>query len=212
MQICRVRPLVYRNPLLYELAGGCDVDLPRVTSVSWQKWIVAGWSAAVEWTEFESAIRSGLEVRFSRPIRTSTLHAASVHLTAITSQRGADYWAVRRVPTERPRGKPEHHGIEPLDVHDDLAWGVRLKPAPDWIQAEVTGDESSLFRGARFELTIRGQLLRDRCGQMLDARPVDIRGRAHGHARPGDDFVSAFQVGPRRDSEYGSDYSATGGK
>jgi hypothetical protein len=32
---CAVRPLVYRNPLLYELAHGCDVALPRVRSISW---------------------------------------------------------------------------------------------------------------------------------------------------------------------------------
>ena len=38
--ICSVRPFVYRTPLLYELIRGCHVDLARVESLSWQKWVL----------------------------------------------------------------------------------------------------------------------------------------------------------------------------
>ena len=44
---CRVRPFVYRNPLLYELVKGCDVELPRVQEISWQDWIDRGWRERV---------------------------------------------------------------------------------------------------------------------------------------------------------------------
>jgi hypothetical protein len=190
---CEVRPFVYRNPLLYELANGCDVALPRVESISWHRWIERGWSTPVEWSDFERTITtSGFEVRFTRPIRVATLHEASIFLTAVLPERDADYSRSRRVPTD---GEHDPSRIEPIDQHGDLAWGVRLRPTTDWLQNEITGRYSNLFGGARFELTIRGQLLRDHCGRMLDARPVDVHVHGHGQARPGGDFVSAFQVG-----------------
>ena len=91
--------------------------------------------------------------------------------------------------------------IEPLDLHEDCAGGVRLVPEDDWIQAEITGRRSTLFYGARIEFTLRGQLLRDKCGQMLDARPLDIDSCARCQARPGDDFVTVFRVAPKAGSE-----------
>ncbi|OJF14192.1 hypothetical protein [Couchioplanes caeruleus] len=188
---CSVRPLVYRNPLLYELVTGGDVALPRVKSISWYGWIERGWATPVEWNEFEHTITTtGFEVWFTRPIRVATLHEASVFLTAILRDRDADYLRSRRVPTD---GRHDKSRVEPLDRHGDVAGGVRLRPTREWLQNEVTGKYSNLFDGVRFELTIRGQLLRDHCGRMLDARPIDARG--HGEARPGGDFVSAFQVG-----------------
>jgi hypothetical protein len=191
---CRVRPFVYRNPLLYELVNCCDVELPRVKEVSWQEWINRGWKERVPWSEFERRITAstdGFEIRFTRPIEVETIHAASVFLAALTHERNSDYWVSNRVPIR----------LVPLDHHESVAWGVRLVPDPDWLAAEVTGRRSSLFGGVRFELTIRGQLLRDDCGQMLDARPVDIHGGARCQARPGGDFVSGFRVGRRRGDE-----------
>ena len=84
-----------------------------------------------------------------------------------------------------------------IDEEGDTVRGVRLVPDPDWLEAEVTGRRSSLYGGARFEVTIRGQLLRDTCGRMLDARPLDIAPRERGHERPGGDFVSAFRIAQR---------------
>lgn len=191
---CRVRPLVYRNPLLYELSNCCDVELPRIRSISWQDWIDRGWSTPVEWDDFRERITRGLEIRFSRPIQVGTLHEASIHLAAVIKNRDADYWISRRVPTVRRSGRTY---IEPIDRYGDVAWGVRLRPTPDWLRSEVTGDDSNLFYGAHFELTIRGQILRDECGQVLDARPVAAHGRARCETRPGGDFVSVFRVAPR---------------
>lgn len=188
-EVCAVRPFVYRNPLLYELVKGCDVRLPRVESISWQDWIDRGWRDRIPWAEFAERIAEGLEIRFTRPIRTATIHDASIFVTALIQEDRADYWVGRILPME----------LVPLDEEGEMARGVRLvsDPRSDWLAAEVTGQRSTLFRGARFEVTIRGQLLRDACGRMLDARPLDIALTERGHERPGGDFVSAFRVARR---------------
>lgn len=194
-EVCRVRPFVYRNPLLYELASCCDVELAGVRSISWQEWIDSGWSSEVPWDEFERRITStdsGFEIWFTRPIQVATINHASVFLTAVVAEDRTDYWMPQRVPLR---------DLVPLDRHRELASGVRLVPTSDWLSAEVTGRRSTLFDGARFELTVRGQLMRDECDQMLDARPLDIAGGARCQARPGDDFVSAFRVAARHRAE-----------
>jgi hypothetical protein len=186
---CHVRPLVYRNPLLYELANDCDVTFSRVRAISWQSWIDQGWSTPVPWARFRDRITEdapGFEIRFSRPIQAATLHHGSILMVALYQEESADYWTAQQVPLRK---------LVLLD-HDPaagLASGVRLAPARDWLNAEVTGKRSNLYDGARFEVTVRGQLLRDACGQMLDARPIGIHSRTRQH-RPGGDFVSAFRV------------------
>jgi hypothetical protein len=192
---CRVRPFVYRNPLLYELVNGCDVELSRVQEISWQDWIDRG-RKEIPWSDFAGRMTTpsgGFAIQFTRPIQADTIHSASVFLAALTQERNSDYWVSHRVPMD----------LQLVGELGTVASGVRLLPDSDWLAAEVTGRRSSLFAGARFELTIRGQLLRDECGQMLDARPVDIQRGARGQARPGGDFVSAFRVGRRRPDPYG---------
>jgi hypothetical protein len=193
---------VYRTPLLYELINCCDVVLPRVTAVSWQEWLDLGWESAVPWGDFAARIQvtdpaadpaDGFTIWFSRPIHIATLHSGSVILAAIPQEPEADYWVEKRVPLEEVRPVQPTTG----PAGDELARAVQLIPTSDWIAAEITGNRSSLMYGARFELTIRGQLLRDGCGRMLDARPVGMDGSGRCQGRPGDDFVSVFEVGRR---------------
>lgn len=187
-----VRPFVYRNTLLYELTSCCDADLPRVRSVSWQDWLDDGWSAPVPWRAFEERLTSsGLEVWFTGPLDRRTLHEASIFITAFYQQDDAS-WLSYRVPLAEvtPLGKDGGDGA-------DEAWGARLVLDDEWLGAEVTGRRSNLFAGARIEITVRGQLLRDRCGRMLDARPPDLECGVRCQARPGDELVTAFQVQPR---------------
>ena len=58
-------------------------------------------------------------------------------------------------------------------------------------------DSTVSYQGARFELTLRGQLVRHACDRMLDARPPDVDPSSRCQGRPGDDFVSVFRVGPK---------------
>lgn len=187
-----VRPFVYRNPLLYDLTSCCDADLPRVRSVSWQDWLDDGWSAPVPWRAFEERLTStGLEVWFTGPLDPRTLHEASVFIAAFYQQDDAS-WLSYRVPLAEvtPLGKDGDDGA-------DEVWGARLVFDDEWLGAEVTGRRSNLFAGARIEVTVRGQLLRDRCGRMLDARPPGLECGVRCQARSGDDFVTAFQVEQR---------------
>lgn len=193
---------VYRSPLLRELLDCCDVALPRVDHVSWQSWDEL--DGPVPWDEFESRVvvvdeadaDEGLAIWFDRPIRVRTLTTASLLVAAVTQESLADYWTGGRVPL----------AIRPLQVADGLAQGAQLVADGDWRNAEVLGRRSSLFGGFRLEFTIRGQLLRDECGHMLDAVPPEIGCRPC-QARPGDDLIWAFEVGER-----GAPGSAGGGR
>lgn len=183
-----VRPYVYRSPLLYELTKCCDVDLARVSDTSWTAW-TDDWATEVPWYDFQARMGrngDGLTVYFSKPIRVTTLHQASIFLTAIYQENRTDYWMPQRVPV----------AVEPVQlVGDDFASAARLIPDEEWSDAEVEGRRSTLNEGAQFELTVRGQVLRDECGQMLDARPLGDFGDRCQH-RPGGDFISVFKVGP----------------
>jgi hypothetical protein len=200
-EVARHRRYVYRAPLLYDLLRCCDVELPRVSRVSWQEWLEGGWGRRVPWDDFAARIshtgsdpEAGFAVWFTRPIRIATLHPGSVILRAIVQTSDTDYWEGRRIPL---------HRLHAIDKSDDgeYAGGVLLEPEEDWIKAEITGRRSSLFYGTRIEITLRGQVLRDACNRMLDARPLDIDGCGRCQARPGDDFVIVFRVGPRAGCE-----------
>jgi hypothetical protein len=194
-ETCLVRPHVYRTPLLYELLNCCDVDVARVKDVTWRRWIAAGWRWRVPWDEFERRMTSetdGFAVWFSKPIQIRTLHQGSIFMTALIQERRSDYWIPQRIPMRE---------IRPLKREGDCAWGVLLVPETDWVQAEIAGRRSTLINGARIEFSLRGQILRDKCGQMLDARPLDIESCARCQGRPGDDFVTVFRVGPKEGCE-----------
>lgn len=192
---CSPVPHVYRNPLLLELLDCCDVALPRVERVSWPGWAGSG---GASWGEFSTRIQvvdegraaDGLAIWFTRPVRADTLTTASVLLTVLTQEELADYWTSGRVPIE----------VRPLEPVGELARGVQLVADREWLAAEVTGRRSSLTDGFRLEITLRGQLLRDDCGHMLDAVPTDLD-CARCQRRPGDDLIWAFDVG-RRDARY----------
>jgi hypothetical protein len=66
-----------------------------------------------------------------------------------------------------------------------------------WIADIFTCKDERLFGGALIELTIRGALIRDCCGHVLDARPLDLAEDLCAPAMPGDDFVVVFRVAPK---------------
>jgi hypothetical protein len=197
-EVVAVRPLVYRNPLLYELTRCCDADLPRVEKISWQEWIQDGWDAEVPWEDFAGVVADpsrGLEVWFTRPLDPGSLHEASVFVTVFYQGDDAA-WRNYRMPLS---------DLVPLELDKEVR-GIRLVPdQDDWVPSEVTGRQSHLFHGTRIEVTIRGQLLHDNCGRMLDARRIGAECGIRCQARPGGDLITTFQVGPHHRDRNASD-------
>jgi hypothetical protein len=190
----RVRPVVYRNPLLYELTRCCDVDSPRVREISWQDWVNRGWKGdPVPWNAFAGLVdgERGFAVRFTKPVDPATLHEASFFITVFYQDDDAA-WQSYRIPA----------GSMVPDGQSGKADVARLIPDQgEWLRSEVKGKRSHLFNGCRIEITIRGQLIRDKCGRMLDTRPISLECDTSCQARPGADFVTVFQVDARQDDQ-----------
>jgi hypothetical protein len=198
---CSVRSFVSRTPLLLELIRGCHTDLPKVQEFSWQEWTLAGYDAEVAWDDFRKRCENsrGFQIRFTKAIHVGTIHPGSIFLTAIISDADADFNHVLQIPLD------SREPFKFLDRDGDYASWIQLNINKNWKDNQVRGNYGSLyFRGGRIELTIRGQLLRDFCGNMLDARLIGHSPRGPEHLRAGDDFVALFRVvsydagGPRR--------------
>jgi hypothetical protein len=190
---CEHRPHVYRNPLLFELVSGCHVDLARVERVSFQHWLDRRFDDPVPWHEFAKAVRHGLSIWFTKPIDNSTLHGASVFVTVIVREQDSFFRDVLRLPMER---------LKHLDSDGALSRGVCLEFPRRWVDNQIESQLSRFNFGAAIEITIRGAFLRDACGNMLDARPIGLARDKPGQSMPGDDFVVAFSVAPRRRHEH----------
>jgi hypothetical protein len=197
-KVCEVRPYVYRTPLLFELARDCHVDLPRVRDLTWKDWLMRDWSCTIPCHQFVARLQSethGFEICFTKPIAISTLHPASIILVASTLDEDEGFFSKdRRIPLKC---------IKPLDQpREGYTTRVRLVPFSHCI-GEI---KSSLREGALIELTIRGQMLRDECGRMLDARPLDIGSKYAGQSCAGGDFVVVFRLQGTPKYEWDADY------
>lgn len=206
-----VRPLVYRNPLLYELTRCCDMDAPRVKEISWQDWVNRGWKddEPVSWEDFTGAIEDpekGFTVRFSKPVDAATVHEASFFITAFYQDDDAA-WRSYRIPAGSvvPMGESGKADVAHLFLDESI------EDHKEWLRSEIWTKRSHLFgrfRGCRIEVTIRGQLLRDECGRMLDTRPIGLDCDTTCQARSGADFVTVFQVAVPQDDQRGSHSSS----
>jgi hypothetical protein len=178
---CEVRPWVYRTPLLFDLIKGCQNDLARIESVRWGDASIgaSGWPDEVSWDILAGGLRAGPQIAFTKPVRADTVRPGSIFLTAILWERQADYLLTRRIPA----------ALQPLDERDGYATRYRLQVNAGWMQNEIES-RSELKGGGRLELTVRGQMIRDRCDNMLDAVPLDYAPASPPQSRPGGDFVA----------------------
>lgn len=175
--------MVQDDPGAPPIEGGRD-GLARVRSVRWGENEGGGgnWPDNMPWEDFAGAIRSGPEIAFTKPVRAETVHPASVFLTALLWERQADYLLSRRIPAR----------IEAIDSSDGYATRFRLCINPGWIRNEIES-RSELKSGGRVELTIRGQMIRDRYDRLLDALPLGYAPQTPPHSRPGGDFVTLLR-------------------
>lgn len=128
------------------------------------------------------ALRSGPGILFTKPVRADTVHPGPVFLTAILWERQADYLLTRRIPAVP----------QPLDARGGYDTRFRLCVNPSWIHHEIDS-RSELKGGGRIELTLRGQMIRNRCGNLLGSVPLGHAPGTPPHGRPGGDFVALLR-------------------
>jgi len=214
---CNLRPVAYRNRLLHELINLDDLPLAKIRDYSWAEWELREWSDdnRVPFSEFGQRVRAchmypvdpraGFSLMFTRPVQRRTLHPMSIIMDIFILESRANYWEPWRIST-RIRHLDENGRILDENSPGECAWGAMICPEEDWIKYEIDDPKSTILdcanqgRLARVEITVRGQIVRDCCGLMIDARPPDIdrhdpcANRA-GQERAGDDFLSVFRVG-----------------
>ena len=222
---CGHRPFVYRNDLLLDLIRGCHVDLVRVKDISFRDWIDNTWTEPVAWEEFRRRVlkssdeghhgherhkeeeehhhhhhgnpEEGFTVWFSKPVQAKTIHHNSVFLTAMVREPDSYFEDVLRIPVKH---------MHLINEHDDCAEGVQLIFSEDWKRNQIHSDISRFNFKFTVELTVRGSLIRDRNGCMLDGRPLDIQYPMCGQEMPGDDFIVSFRVAQRPMSGQSEEY------
>ena len=170
---------MYRSPLLRELIDCCDVALPRVEEVSWPAWTELGDGAVgrvlgrIQVVD-EADAEDGFAIWFTRPVRADTLTPASVVLSRPHPAQ------VGRLLEGGPRADRR---CAPWRSRASSPAACSWSPDTEWLDNEIIDKRSSLDDGFRLEITIRGQLVRDECGHMLDAVPTDV-GCAPARAAP----------------------------
>lgn len=217
---CELRPVAYRAPLLYELINDTDVILPKLSFYSWKQSAIGEWDTRMSMEEFQTRVRActfdaeekcdsdpakedGFYVAFDRPVDVGTLHPLSVIMEVYLRQNKTNTggqamvvnWEQYRVPLLiKPDLDPEN---------DRCAIGFHICISEAWLD-HIIGDIRACSADgqlARVEITLRGQMIRDKCGCMMDARPLELECREHcgrktGQARPGGDLTMVFRVGP----------------
>lgn len=198
-EVCQYRSYVYRNPLLYELIRGCHIDLARVESVNFKNcdglcfkdWMSSSETEPVKWEAFEKGLTCGFEVHFTKPIKTKTLNKSSLIFTALIQEYESLFLDTLRIPIDT---------ITMLDEEKGCATCACIQFDKDWLERQIESDKkwpSRFNSGAIIEFTVRGAMLRDKCGCMLDGRPLDMPDDKPGQEMPGDDFIVSFCVAPK---------------
>lgn len=201
---CGPRRLVKRNDLLFDLINGCDVT--RISKVGWALWhrreepvpfdafvAALGWDGDSDYAEYPTR---DFWVRFSRPVRIDTLRPDAFAMV-VMSDHGDDFWRrsyrvpILEIDTDLVTAEP---GDPP-----GYARSARIVVATAWLRNLVEDDDTIFAQGeTRVEIEVRGDLIEDCLGQMVDA---NARGRSpfpSGTDGPGDAYLSAFTVKARK--------------
>jgi hypothetical protein len=223
---CAPRRLVKNNDLLYDLVRGCD--LTRIAWISWGEWHRA-WHKAespIAWSDFADKFRrpeikeaqpapttkgedggkgghrdcsTGFVVRFSGPVKLTSLHPDSIVMTAFTLEQATGWQNARRVPLTKLLSEPDLKALGPnCPLPEGTTNQVRLCVSSRWLRDEIEGDKESWLseRDFTIELEVRGDLILDCHGQALDGNVNgnSETGTPSGNGDPGGTFVSSFRV------------------
>jgi hypothetical protein len=205
VEACGPRRLVKRNDVLFDLIRGCD--LTHISEIGWDPWHRR--EAAVPFDHFANAfgpdgqrqkeyVTRDFWVRFSRPVRRSTLLPDAFAMTILTFEREGGWWQPWRVPIMRV----EASGSEAGDPHDHARLATIVVDGP-WLE-DAVWDARTLFVGyeTRVEIEVRGDFIVDCNGQTVDANPRGLSPDRTGNGTPGGTFLSTFRVAEHDTSTY----------
>jgi hypothetical protein len=192
IEACGPRRLVKRNDLLFDLIRGCD--LTRVSEVSWAHWHrgevdFPTFASFFTGPEVQGGTVTKFAVRFSRPVRASSVRADCFAMTAMFLEKEGGWWETHRVPI--------------VHVETDEAEGLATRAAvvvrTRWAKDAIFGSETRFDSAYRthVEIEIRGDFIVDCNGQALDANAIGISPMPTGNGTPGGTYVSSFQVRKR---------------
>lgn len=201
VEACGPRRFVKRNDVLYDLIRGCD--LTRIADIGWRDWHrrqedvpFDDFSRAMgaEGSQQHEYVTTDFWVRFSRPVRTNTLHADCVAITVLSVEREGSWRQSLRVPVARL--DTELVPPEPGDPADHVR-SARVVVDGSWVEDALRG-RASLFRYETWvEIEIRGDFIVDCNGQTVDANAHGLSAAVTGNGTPGGTFLSTFRVAPR---------------
>jgi hypothetical protein len=207
---CPPRRLVKRSDMLFDLIRGCD--LTRIVDVSWARWAQLSF---VSWEEFranfedtetagldpENECLTGLDITFSRPVKTSTLRPDVVTITAHFRETSSGWSVPYRVPVVRLQWAPPDAG-DPPDTTRRATVIVRR----NWFRDEIEDvrREDSKFdvdygrpnRYPHVTVEIDGHRMRDCAEQPVDADSCGPEIVPTGNGTPGGICRFTFHVAP----------------
>lgn len=191
---CGPRRLVKHNDLLFDLIRGCD--LTHIADIGWARWHRS--DDPVPFSEFAEAfgeapagqvncITNMFSIRFSRPVRKSTLRADCFVMTALIREHEGGWWETFRIPIV---------GLySPGPDDDKLTREVRVVVPGKWIVEAIKGPYKRFHDPETVvEIEIHGDFIIDCNGQAVDANAVGVRAAPTGNGTPGGTFRSSFRV------------------
>ena len=199
LDVCGPRRLVKHNDLLFDLIRGCDVTF--IDAIGWAPWHRA--ETPVSFTAFSEAFGPELEdqpayvtrkfwVRFSRPVKRSTLRPDVFAVTILNEEEEGGWWQPMRVPIIRI--DTTLVAAEPGDPPDHVR-SARVVVDGGWCEDGLRGRRCIFQDGeTRVEIEVRGDLIVDCNGQTVDANNRGLHPAPTGNGSPGGTFFSSFRV------------------
>jgi hypothetical protein len=202
VDVCGPRRLVKRNDLLFDLLRGCD--LTRIADIGWRNRHRE--TASIGFDEFAKMMApEGKDqaeyplrdfwVRFSRPVRQSTLLPDAVAMNVLSVDTEGGWWNVLRVPVVRL-----DTSLAPPQPGDPAGTvrGARIVVDGAWFEDGFYGRNSVFYAGdTSVEIEVRGDFILDCNGQPVDANAVGLLPAPTGNGTPGGSFLSSIRVGRR---------------
>lgn len=177
---CSDRPLVYSNPMLYEMLECFHGGLPHITNIGWQDFHA---KEDVAWEDFITMFDANstlITIKFDKPMLAKTINEYTCLFAAITVEESTGYRRKKYIPLV-------------FNDTEEYIEEIKINVEQAWIGDEIEGGHSEIKNGADFEITLRGSSIMSKDGKALDGNFIGGK-TPSGNGMQGGDFVSWFRV------------------